>query len=164
MKSLINRKNNFSPLSKSRNPLFYLQQEIDRLFNQFFEGISSERFMRKETQNLTIRPMFDVVEDDKNYKIEIEMPGLDESDIHVSVKNDLLNVKAEKEVSHKNEGKEYARREIEYGNYEFKFSLPDYIDTNKAKATFKKGMLWVNFPKKEGVKETAKELKVEKAK
>jgi len=166
MNDLINWRKFLPTFSKQyEHPFFSLHQEIDKAFSQFYKQFVPDNFFSKDTglQNLIIRPAFDIIEDDKTYKIEMEMPGLSEKDISVSIKQGMLCVQAKKETSQKNEGKEYIRREISYGSYESYIDLPNYVDTEKAKASFKKGMLWVNFPKKEGAEQTVKKLTVERA-
>ncbi|MCE3238814.1 MAG: putative HSP20-like chaperone (modular protein) [Gammaproteobacteria bacterium] len=163
MSNLVNLEQFLPIFSKhSDNPIFSLHQEIDKVFNQFYKEFLPDNFSKKNTQDLSIRPVFDIVEDDKIYKIEMEMPGLSEKDISVSIKEGELYIHAKKEISQKDEGKEYVRREISYGNYESYIDLPTYVDTNEAKASFKKGMLWISFPKKNGADHSLKKLTIEK--
>lgn len=163
MDNLVNWKQ-FLPISpkQSENPFFSLHQEIDKAFNQFYKEFLSDNFSKENRQSLTIRPVFDIVEDDKTYKIEMEMPGLSEKDINVSIKEGVLFIQAKKETSQKDEGKEYIRREISYGSYESYIDLPSYIDTHEAKASFKKGMLWISFPKKNEPERSTHKLTVER--
>lgn len=146
-----------------KNPFISLQSELDRAMDDFYNlfaipNISSDKF-----ENLTITPFVNLVEDKDSFKVEAEMPGLAEEDIKVSISDGILTIKGEKTVSSKNENKNYLSREIQYGRYERNIAIPDSVDTEKAKATFKKGMLWVNIPKKAEVIKKSRELKVEKA-
>ena len=87
-----------------------------------------------------------------------------EEDVKVSVSDGILTVKGEKTTSKQDQDKNYLMREINYGCYERNIPLPDSADLSKVQASFKKGMLWVNIPKKaEAIKER-REIKVEKAK
>ncbi len=104
----------------------------------------------------------DIVDDKENLKIEVEMPGMGEEDIKVSIADGILTIRGEKETSKKDEGKNYVRREIGYGSYERTIPLPDSVDVEKAKASFKKGMLWVTIPKKPESVKRSRELKIEK--
>lgn len=112
--------------------------------------------------NLKINPLIDLIEDENSFKIEIEMPGVDENDIQLSIINNVLNIKASKEISKKNESKNYAMREIGYGSYERSISLSDDVDIDKAESTFKKGTLWVTFPKKAVNKRKIRVLEIKK--
>ncbi len=150
-------------IQSRKNPFLSLQSELDRAMADFYNlfampSISSDKF-----ENLTITPSINLVEDKDSVKIEAEMPGLGEEDIKVSVGDGILTIKGEKTVSSKNENKNYLSREIHYGRYERNIALPDSVDVEKAKASFKKGMLWVTIPKKAEIVKKSRELKVEKA-
>lgn len=60
------------------------------------------------------------------------------------------------------EGKNYTMREIGYGTYERQIPLPDNTDINNAESSFKKGMLWINVPKKPTDKSKVRELEIKK--
>lgn len=120
------------------------------------------RFPFEGFENLILNPSMDIVDDKENLKIEVEMPGMGEEDIKVSIADGILTIRGEKETSKKDEGKNYVRREIGYGSYERTIPLPDSVDVEKAKASFKKGMLWVTIPKKPESVKRSRELKIEK--
>jgi HSP20 family protein len=134
------------------NPFLTLQEEFDKAINRMYDF-----------ENLNINPAIDIVDDGKTFKIEAEMPGLDEKDIKVSIEDGVLKIHGEKEVSKKDENKNYLMREIGYGRYERMISLPESADIEKAKATFKKGMLWIEIPKKADASKKSRDLKIEKA-
>ncbi len=142
------------------SPLYNFQQEFDNLFQNFYRAlpVSSTEF-----HNLNISPAIDLVEDESSFKVEIEMPGVDENDIKVSINDNILNIKACKEISKKDEGKNYVMREIGYGSYERNIPLPDNADIDNAESTFKKGMLWVTLPKKALDKSKVRELEIKKS-
>lgn len=142
-------------------PFSKLQTEIDDLFRNFYHAFPN---VENVFTNLVLNPAIDILEDNTSFKIEVEMPGIDEKDIKVNVSDGdykSLTIKAEKKTSSKNDNKKYSMREISYGSYERVIPLPDSVDLDKAKTTFKKGMLWVEIPKKEGYKGNSRELKVE---
>lgn len=91
------------------------------------------------------------------------MPGMDEKDVTVSLKDNLLTVHGEKSISKKDERKNYIAREISYGRYERSITLPQSADGEKVSASFKKGMLWVTIPKKADSKGNGRQIKIEKA-
>lgn len=168
----MNNANPFVPKSiqSRKNPFLSVQSELDRAMADFYNSfvmpynsfsmptVSSELF-----ENLTITPSINLVEDKDSFKVEAEMPGLGEEDVKVSISDGVLTVKGEKTVSTKNDKKNYLSREIHYGRYERSVALPDSVDVEKAKASFKKGMLWVTMPKRVESIKKSRELKVEKA-
>ncbi len=140
-------------------PIFNFQKEFNNLFNNFYRALPGSIM---EYNGLNLCPYCDIVEDDKNFKVELEMPGVDEQDIKVAIYNGILSVKASKKTSSKNEGKNYLKREISYGSWERQITLPENIDVDNAQSSFKKGMLWVIIPKKELDKANKVELEVKK--
>lgn len=145
-----------------KNPLLALQDELDRAVNSFYNFAGMARSPFENFENLSLNLPIDVVDDKECFKVEAEMPGMGEEDIRVSISDGLLTIKGEKETSKKDEGKNYISREISYGRYERTIALPDSVDVDKAKASFKKGMLWVNIPKKAESIKRSRDLKVEK--
>lgn len=141
-------------ITKHNNPFLALRNELDRVMKDFYNpGIF---------EDLKLHPLVDLVDDKDHFKVEIEMPGMGEEDIKVSIADGILTIKGEKSTSKKDEGKNYITREISYGNYERHISLPASVDIDKAKASFKKGMLWVTIPKTAGSTQHSHEIKVEK--
>lgn len=125
------------------------RNEMDRLFDRFslpsFPSFPS-LFERPATFSFNV-PAVDVTEDDKAYKIEAELPGLDEKDIEVTVNGDTLVLKGEKRQEKEEKGKNTYVCERSYGSFQRAFSLPDGIDRNKIAADFSKGVLSVTLPK-----------------
>lgn len=145
------------------NPFVSIQKEVDRALNGFYDIFEAKPFNLKEFENLSIAPSMDLVEDEQCYKLEVEMPGMDEKDITISLNDNILTIKGEKSTSKKDEHKNYIAREISYGRYERSISLPQAADGNKATASFKKAMLWITIPKKSGHKGNGHQIKIEKA-
>lgn len=154
-----------SPVSieHTRNPFFGLQQEVDRAFRDFYDLFGSNKTGLEQFENLDLLPSMDVVEDKDHFTVQMEMPGMDEKDIKVSFSDNTLTITGEKSISTKNKDKKFISREINYGKYERVISLPSTIDIDKAKASFKKGMLWVVLPKKSGSNGGSRDIKIEHA-
>ncbi len=158
------RKNVPISIRPTTNPFQTIQNQFDKAVSDFYSMLESPRFSMMTFEDLSLSPSIDIVEDDKNFKVECEMPGLGEDDVHVQIKDGLLTIRGEKETSRKDQDKNYLLREISYGSYERSILLPDTVDIDKATASFKKGMLWVSIPKLASEKKEVRELKVEKAK
>ncbi|WP_392537230.1 Hsp20/alpha crystallin family protein [Legionella sp. 227] len=153
-----------NPLAEhSQHPFLNLQNEVDKAFRDFYDMFGSNKSW-EQFENLNLMPSMDVVEDKDHFTIQMEMPGMDEKDISVSFSGNMLTITGEKSTSKKNENKKYISREINYGKYERSLSLPSTVDIDKAKASFKKGMLWVELPKKSEAKGKSRDIKVEQAK
>lgn len=146
------------------NPFATLQHEMNKVMDDFYDLFESGKPKLESFENLRLAPPLDLVEDDHSYKVEVEMPGMGEEDIQISVSGNVLKIEGEKTTSRKNEKKNYVSREISYGRYERSIALPESADIDKASASFKKGMLWVEIPKKANSKNKTHKIEVKKAK
>lgn len=141
-------------------PFSLFRQEMNRLFDNFFHGFDLELFERRLG---TFSPNVDVSESDKEIKVTAELPGMDDKDIDVSLSKDSLTIKGEKKEEKEEKKKDYYRMERSYGSFSRTIPLHVEVETDKAKAEFKKGVLTVTIPKTaKAIKETKKiEIKAE---
>ncbi|KTD41340.1 Hsp20/alpha crystallin family protein [Legionella parisiensis] len=154
------KKGNPFSIEHHDNPFLSLQQEVDKAFHDFYDMFASNKNL-SQFESLNLMPSMDVVEDKDHFTIQMEMPGMGEKDISVSFSGNVLTITGEKSISKKNENKKYIFREIGYGKYERSISLPSTVDIDKAKATFKKGMLWIELPKKTEAKGKSRDIKID---
>ena len=144
----------------SEYPLFSLQREMNRMFDNFFRGMDLWPFAREEKELLTFEPDVDVVETENEYRIKAEVPGMDEKDIHVSLAQNTLTIKGEKKEETEDKGKNYYQMERRWGSFYRSIPLSTAIDATKADASFKKGILTVTLPKSAEAKKAEKEIPV----
>jgi HSP20 family protein len=90
-------------------------------------------------------PNVEVKENGKTYTVNVELPGLDEKDVKVTVEDDLLSIAGEKKVEHTDDKTHYSERS--YGSFTRSFTLPGDADRNGIAATFAKGVLTLEIPK-----------------
>jgi HSP20 family protein len=126
------------------SPFALLRREMDSLFDNFFRGFDTQPF---ESRFGGFAPKVDVVENDKEIRISAELPGMDEKDIDVSLQSDMLTIKGEKKEEREDKGKDYYRMERSYGSFSRTIPLPVEVETDKAEAKFKKGVLSITLPK-----------------
>lgn len=164
MPGLIKKNNNGGLLAHVADPFLALQHELNKTIGDFHDLFESNVLPSelKAFEKMSLSPAMDLVEDKNQFKLELEMPGIAEEDISISVDDNVLTIEAEKSVSRKNKDKKYVSREIGYGKYERSMVLPQAADADKVTASFKKGMLWVVIPKKAGSKGKAHKVKVKK--
>lgn len=104
----------------------------------------------------------DIYEKDNTYYLEMDIPGFDKSDINIEIDdNDYLTITAEKssDKEEKDEGKNYIRKERNYGKYQRSFYVGD-IDKERIDANFENGILKVAMPKKEEVKSPKQTIEI----
>jgi HSP20 family protein len=104
-------------------------------------------------------PAVDVREDDDNYLVEVELPGLSEKDVEVKVENSLLTIASRKDESSEEKDEGYIRKERRHYSFSRSFSLPDNVDVEKITANFKNGLLDVAVPKAPAAKPKLIEVK-----
>ena len=105
-------------------------------------------------------PLVDIVEDDKNYVIKAELPGIKKEEIKVGVQNDVLTISGERKYEKEEKDKKFHRIERAYGSFARSFTIPEDSDGEKVSAEFKDGILRVHLPKTEKVKPKQVEVKV----
>ena len=127
------------------NPFGFLQREIDRLFEDFTRGGLEPQGQAQA--NLV--PRMDASETDKEIVISAEMPGLERKDVEISLENDMLTIRGEKQVETQKDdkNKDYHFSERSYGMFYRALQLPPGVDPSKVQATMANGVLKVTIPK-----------------
>jgi HSP20 family protein len=120
---------------------------MNRLFDRFAGGWDLGRFGGGLPYAGAFAPNVDVNEDDKQIRVQAELPGLDENDIELSLHDNVLTIEGEKkeEREETNEGRTYS--ECRYGHFRREIPLSAEVETDKVDATFKKGVLTVTLLK-----------------
>lgn len=124
----------------------YNQEWLPSIFNDFFDN----EWMAKA--NATV-PAINVIESDKDYKVEVAAPGMTKEDfnIHLSEDNELV-ITMEKKNEKKEEDKEnkkYLRREFSYSKFQQSLVLPDDVEKDKIGAAVNNGVLTIDLPKRQ---------------
>jgi HSP20 family protein len=133
------------------SPAAYFHQEIDRMFDNFFNAWPSFGMDRRLDPTVTdgmLKPTLDLSATDKEYAITVEIPGVDEKDVKLELVNDTLTIRGEKKQEKEEKDKNYYRMERSYGSFQRVLSLPDDADQDSIKAKFKKGVLKVSINRK----------------
>lgn len=151
-------------IKQEDSPFYSLQNEINRLFDNFFrsdfQGLSLFPSTSYEQQWIT--PAIDIIDDEKNFKVEVELlPGMDEKDIELTITPHYLTIKGEKKLSQEDKEKKYHTRERCYGSLHRVVAIPEGANYEGAKATFKDGVLWIELPKKEESLAPSKKLNIQ---
>jgi len=107
------------------------------------------------------KPLMDVVETKDGITLKVEVPGIKQEDINISLEDSTLTVKGERKHESEVNEEGYTRFERSYGSFERSVILPLTVDANRVKATYKDGVLEIQLPKKEEARPKA--IKVEAA-
>ncbi|MEK9723296.1 MAG: Hsp20/alpha crystallin family protein [Rhodospirillaceae bacterium] len=93
-------------------------------------------------------PQADAAASEDAYHIDIELPGVDETDIDVSITDSILHVKGEKNFERREQNREYFFSERAYGAFHRSFRLPPDADDKSVSAEFHRGVLTLTVPKR----------------
>lgn len=138
--------------------LYPLRREMDRLFDEFFRGWEDE-FGGEEGR--AFNPALNVAEKDDVIEATMELPGLSEDDIEITLARDGLTITGEKKDEEEERDKNYYRRERSYGYFRRTIPLPlEAVEADQVEAKFDKGVLTITMPKKEIAKTQAKRIAV----
>jgi HSP20 family protein len=132
-----------------RGNLASFQDEMNRMFDQFFRGGSGEEAgwgLRTWT------PPVDIYETDDALVLKAELPGVSKDDVSIEVHQNTLILRGQR--THEAEVKDeyYHRVERAYGTFQRSFVLPAIVDQDKVQATYKDGVLELHLPKSEAAK------------
>jgi HSP20 family protein len=99
-----------------------------------------------------------VKETEKSYQMEVVAPGFEKTDFTVNLDQNLLTISAEKKDEVNQETDKQIRREYKFRSFKRSFTLDEKIDATKIEASYINGVLTLNLPKKEAVKEEATKI------
>ncbi|RMH04762.1 MAG: Hsp20/alpha crystallin family protein [Nitrospirae bacterium] len=145
------------------NPVVRLHQQIDQLFDEFFRGFPFSPFRRLDeppTIGGLILPRVDIAESKKQYTITVEVPGVDEKDIDITLAEGTLTIRGEKRYEKEESDEQYHRVERSYGAFQRVISLPTDADEDKVEAKFKNGVLTITVGKNPNAKPPVRKIAI----
>jgi HSP20 family protein len=142
----------------ARRDFSTLQDRMNRIFRESFNPESPEEALT--TANFA--PPVDVYEDEHNITLKIEVPGIDEKDINVSIENNTLTVRGERRFEKDEKEENFHRVERMYGSFTRSFTMPNTVDPEEVSAHYEKGVLKIRLPKKAEAKPKLIQVNVEK--
>lgn len=121
-------------------------ETLDQFFNDYWKQEAPEA-----SQGL-LSPAMDVSEDKNVLRVTAELPGLENKDIAIEVKNHVLTIRGEKRIESESKDRSFHRIERRYGSFYRALALPETVDSGRIDATFKNGVLTLTMPKREEAK------------
>ena len=123
-----------------------------RIFEDFFSDLPVRTTTGEGTPSW--RPAVDILEKDGNLVLRAEVPGMNQKDIELKLKGNVLTLKGERKLLKEDESN-YHRLESFYGVFSRSFTLPETVDRNNIKADYKDGTLTITIPHKPEIKARA---------
>jgi HSP20 family protein len=118
-------------------------RELATLFQNFTEPNGKDQL----TAGNFVPPV-DVYEDEHNLVLKLEVPGVEENDLNVSVENSTLTVQGERKFEKEEKEENFHRIERRYGSFLRTFKLPNTVDAEKVDANYEKGILKITLAKR----------------
>jgi HSP20 family protein len=117
-----------------------LQSEMNRLFDTFFGG-NGTRGTRRWV------PAMDLVETDEHLVLRADLPGLEQDDVSIEIKDGVLTVSGGRKSEQEEKAEAFHRVERSYGSFSRSLTLPRGVDADEVVAEFERGVLEVRIPK-----------------
>ena len=121
-----------------------LQEHLNQAFNPAFGSLAGEESLTSGS----FVPAVDIYEDEKSVQLKVEIPGIDEKDLHIQVENNVLTVQGERKMEKEFDEKGLHRVERRYGSFARSFALPTTVNTEDVQADYDKGVLAIKLCKK----------------
>lgn len=127
-----------------------LFQQFDRDLARMFDGVPAA----------TLTAPAEVIETEAALSLRVDLPGIPESDVKVSVENNILTVQATRKAPEDPKGSTRHLAERAYGTVKRSFRLPHWVESAEASAKFEHGALTITLPRKADTRPRAIEIKV----
>jgi HSP20 family protein len=125
-----------------------LQEEVNRLFSTNLTRGFAEESIGRGAWN----PSVDIYENKDQIVLEAELPGMNREDFELSVENNVITLRGERQFEKKDDSDNYHRVERSYGSFTRSFTLPQTVSADGATAEYRNGVLRVTLPKREETK------------
>jgi HSP20 family protein len=135
-------------LVRFHNPGYNVNRNlVDELFSNFLKNDYHENYL----DNCGNQPATNVFETEKDFRIELLLPGFPKEDVQINYHKNLLTIKVDKEETkdEKEEEFKYAHREFGAFSFEKNFKVPNSVNAENISANFENGVLHLVLPKKE---------------
>ena len=132
-----------------------LQEEMNRMFNVGVSRAGSQEDIFKWAWS----PSVDIFENEDKITLEAELAGMKPEDVEVSIENNVITLKGERNFEKNEKTENYHRVERSYGSFTRSFNLPRTVVSDEVEASFENGILRVVLPKREEAKARKIEIK-----
>ncbi|MBU79201.1 MAG: heat-shock protein Hsp20 [Flavobacteriales bacterium] len=132
--------------------LIKTQSYFPTIFDDFFK----ENWNINLTKDNFVSPSYNIKENDKEFVIELAIPGKENTDFSIEIQNKILLVSINDE--NKNSDYIYNRKEFGFYSVEKSFDLPKSIDNNKVTSHYRNGVLIIKLPKRKEYQSDTKQI------
>ena len=137
------------------------RDQKNNIVNPFFNDVYSilnDSFLNEKLATRT--PAVNFAENDNQFEVELDVPGLSKEDIKINLDKNVLSVSADKKTETVDENKKFTKREYSFNSFSRSFTLPESADQSKIEADYTDGILKLTITKKEEAKFQSREIAV----
>ena len=135
--------------------LTMLRREVDRLFENFFDG-GGRHFWGRGAE-----PAVEMCDTKDAVVVKAQVPGVSKDQLQVHITDDTLTLQGEVKEEEKKEDKNFYRREFHYGAFARTMALPTAVQADKATAQLKDGVLEITLPKSASAQAKVKQIPIQ---
>lgn len=157
-------KNGIGPVAQRPADAFTaLRDEMEKVFERYEHGWPRWPSLFRSAGGDILVPELDVHDNAKELVIEVELPGVDDKDVSVTLANGFLVIKGEKKSEREEKKDNYVLAERSYGAFQRSIRLPETIDELKLAAKFDKGVLRIVAAKRPEAVKAERRVEINKA-
>ena len=121
-----------------------------RSFRPFYmPNLLDDDFLPTLSGRTSSMPAVNIREGEKNYTLDLAIPGMDKKDLKIDISEDVLTISSESKEENSEERDGYKKKEFNYSSFCRSFYIPDNVNREKIGANYKDGILTVSLPKME---------------
>lgn len=151
-----------SPMGTGLDPFVNFRREMDRLFDDFFAPAEPRSFGAPSRARAGgVWPSLDVDETEQAYMVTAELPGIDQKDIELDLRDNALTIRGEKreERAEAERGRSYTERS--FGRFERTVPFPAEIDADRVEARCENGVLRITLPKNAKARDKSHRIQIQ---
>ena len=120
-----------------------------RSYSPFLSNLFDDDFFPVLTGRTSSMPAVNIKEDEKNFTLQLAVPGIDKKELKIDINEDVLTVSSETKNETEESRDGYKRKEFSYASFCRSFYIPENVNIEKIGASYKDGILTVELPKQE---------------
>ena len=124
-----------------------LQNEMNRLFNTFFDAPAPMHGQGTASAQRRWIPAMDLVETEDAFVLKADLPGLSEQEVNIELEDNVLTVSGQRASEHEERREGFYRVERGWGSFSRSLTLPEGVDAQAVEANFDRGVLEIRIPK-----------------
>jgi HSP20 family protein len=153
-----------TPATRPGDPFSAMRAEMEHVFDKFLGGAHwpSLPDLFAGSAGGRVMPSVDIHENDKEIVVEAELPGMQQDDVDITLRDGMLTMKGEKKSEREEKKGDFHVTERTYGSFHRSFRLPDTVDEENVTANLDNGVLRVTLRKKPEAVKAEKKIAIAK--